>query len=411
MEEKKTEKIQTLTDARKFIPSWFKSKKVHRKKDLYFFKFETAWLDYLDDIRAFRTTASPKKKKGFRPVAERDMTKAFSEHISILCDEFRLKTAHSLACETETLVPLTKFVTALTGKADEKDIAVLAHFFWSVKRKMQDQKVVYHIMPIFLGKQGSGKSMAVSKMLTPFGDFVLNMFVNDLADKNSYPEFSNNAVVLFDELAGLNKTDRNVLKNQLTTEYNTYRPFYTQQKITAPQRCSFIGTSNQSLAELFYDPTGMRRFYEIQTLDRCDWQTINAIDYSELVKGIDEKRERGYLEEGVLTKIAKAQDTYVNHDDSEMYCNELHLLPTGEDFAKIRDVNLYDDYSQWSKRRGHRYQHNMQQFNRKMQALGLVCEMERPSTGGRHRMFKINSKADILGVNKGILRLQRSENE
>jgi hypothetical protein len=389
-------KKEQLIDARTYVKHWFENVKVYRKRDLYTHRFETLWLDYLDEIATFKAKTKKDKVKGFKVIQERDMTKAFNEQIIKLCDNYRLQTVNSLKCDKENLSLLSDFIMALTGKKDEKDIAVLAHFFWSVKRKMQDLRVVYHIMPIFLGKQGSGKSMAVSKMLGPFSDFVLNMFVNDLADKNSYPEFAYNAVVLFDELAGLNKTDRNVLKNQLTTEYNTYRPFYTQQKVTVPQRCCFIGTSNQSLSELFYDSTGMRRFYEIQTLDKCDWAMVNSIDYSAMIKGIDDSKENGYLEAGIYSKILKAQENYINYDDADMYFREMELSPTGERFKAIKDVDIYDHYRMWSTRRGHRFQHNLQQFNRKLLAQGLESFIQRTANGSRVRMFKVNDTTDII---------------
>jgi hypothetical protein len=60
---------------------------------------------------------------------------------------------------------LERFVFALTGENGVVNIAVVKQFLWLVKRKMKELDVTRHLFPVLQGKQNSGKSTAVRKLL------------------------------------------------------------------------------------------------------------------------------------------------------------------------------------------------------------------------------------------------------
>ena len=76
---------------------------------------------------------------------------------------------------SETLVEkgdkeLRKFLLGLKGGSEERlnlDMDILKHFIWQIKRKLWKKPVKEHIMPVFVGATGAGKSYNLLKLLEP----------------------------------------------------------------------------------------------------------------------------------------------------------------------------------------------------------------------------------------------------
>jgi hypothetical protein len=69
---------------------------------------------------------------------------------------------------------------------------------------------------------------------------------------------------------------------------------------------TFIGACNDSVPETIYDPTSARRFWQIDTMEKCDWNEINNFDYIALWQSVDENAECPIL--GVIDEISKIQN-------------------------------------------------------------------------------------------------------
>jgi hypothetical protein len=114
---------------------------------------------------------------------------------------------------------LNRWVKALTGKEDPLDILVMQHFIWQVKRKMLDKDVERHMMPILVGRTGSGKSVAVHKLLGPV--IQLSEMGKDLGifgDDREWAVFHKYYVIFFDEMSKARKVDVEALKNTITAK-------------------------------------------------------------------------------------------------------------------------------------------------------------------------------------------------
>lgn len=184
---------------------------------------------------------------------------------------------------------LERFLLAMTGCARPLDLAVMQHWIWQVKRKIHGLSVVHHMMPVFVGKTGSGKSEALRKLLAPLGSMAESgIDFGIFADERMWSLFEQKYAFFFDEMSKARKTDVESLKNTISATEKTYRRMHSNILVQVTQNGTFIGASNNVVSSLIMDPTSARRYYQIDVLDRCDWDTINTISYTELWTSIDE---------------------------------------------------------------------------------------------------------------------------
>jgi len=189
------------------------------------------------------------------------------------------------------------------------DRLMLAHFIWTVKRRIlkKDPNPALPFMLVFKGRQGGGKTSLVKKhFASPLHGKITDASLGDLHVANEFRKWTDNAIVLFDELSykGLAVGSRNrtpeVLKELITASESTNRTMYTQSQQSHIVRAAFIATTNKELAESICDPTGMRRFWVIdcgttENQPEFDWDVIEDFDWLALWQGIDENRAKGYL--------------------------------------------------------------------------------------------------------------------
>lgn len=309
---------------------------------------DTMYLDYLDQVAGYNKDVEKDRK--VKTYAEKEMIKAVNELISLEITKKRDEVTKSLACTGENLASVTKFTAALTGRTDSHVIAVLSHFIWMIKRRLNNKEVVFHIMPIIYGKQGAGKSYAIEKLLGPLTNLTLRIRVTELTDARFFFSLNKNFVAFLDEMAGASKADVEVLKNQITATYNDARKLNTNNVSKIKQNCSLIGATNKPVSELIYDPTGARRFYEIRTQDKLDWEAINAIDYIALFQGIDENKERGYIEEH-LEEISRDQESLIGVDELADFL-AFHQIGSEGLTKEVACAKLYDTYKTWTEENG-----------------------------------------------------------
>ena len=381
-------KKQILSNPRLYVPQWFNTGNNATNKDGI--HFNTLWLDYCE----MRSTINDVE---FQGVSEKNMQKAFSEHLINMPRKRMNDLANSLKCERENLSHLRNWVEIVSGTTNDQDLQVLAHWCWSVKRKALDLKVIHHIMPIFVGKQGSGKTEALKLLTQPWAVCRLETSVDYLAESSNYQSMAGNAVVLFDELEGVQRVDMNTLKRQITTDENSYRPLYQQNTVKVPQRCSFIAASNKHINESIFDATGMRRFYQIVAPKKTTWDDINAIDYTALWQGIDENRTSGYLTGEMLLAVHTTQQEYVIEDDIDAFIRINELTVEGKESKEVEARELFANYVQWAKTSNVKYPLSMIMFNKKLSNRGIETHERRLGTS-RIRHFKINLNSPVLGL-------------
>lgn len=298
-----------------------------------------AWIQYQTSLVNYRV----KTGGSLRGFSQRDL-----EHVyTILGEEYKEAQLEKLRGElrgVEDLQPLRIFMRALIAKDDETDLSVFAHFLQLVKRNIEHMPVTYHIMPVLRGPQGSGKSEALKKLFAPMKNYYYLASLADISDERRSHLLIDKFVAVFDELSGAKFADLNKLKSTITAPTVTFRRLYTASAETHTQRTSFIGTSNRALNEQIRDTTGQRRFYEIITPEKCDWDTLNRIDYTILWQGIS--IDKPYL---LQEAIKERQADLVHPDQIESYIEERELRPEQNGATKFVPLSLlYKDYQAWT---------------------------------------------------------------
>lgn len=287
----------------------------------------------------------------------------------------------SIECSTEDLSPLSDWVTAVTGTCDSLDLKAMAHFVWSVKRKASGLQVGHHLMPVLYGRQGSGKSRAVERLLEPLKNFTLDLDLSQLEDKSFLSSFENNLVGFADELAGAKRAEISTLKRIITASHFSVRKLYTSIVDKIPNNVSLIAASNRPVDSLIFDDE-MRRYYQLTTATRCDWVAINTLNIMALWRGVDEKRETGYVgDESTLSQLRKAQTALATSDDVSLFIDDVRASNTT---LEILAQEFYKQYSHWALERGFKPS-DAARFGKRVKGLGVQVE----SRGKAHKKFYV----------------------
>jgi hypothetical protein len=247
----------------------------------------------------------------------------------------------------EPSAEICKFVEAVTGMQHPLDIAVMKHWIWQVKRKFKRLSTKHHIMPIFYGKTLSGKTTAIEKLLEPIKQLTMIAELTIVNDSRNDFNLIEKLVIFFDELGKAEKVEVSNLKQKITSSAITYRRLGTNQNMNGFNMCSFIGASNNPVIDAIVDPTSARRFYELKTLDLCNWRLINSINYLEIWQSVNEMEEIAPIEQH-LFDLSAAQEDIRAKDYVEEFIFEYGLKPIVPDVGRfVSTMELYLKLKEW----------------------------------------------------------------
>lgn len=387
--------VQAAQNARYYLQYWLsKSNKTARIISRTATSLSTLCLDYEEFYTQVVKEEFPNKVK---KLTNQSLEHALIELLDSALQEELFAAMPPFKCDFENLDPVRNWVKAVTGKLDSKDLAVMAHWLWSVKRKALDLPTKHQIMPVLFGPQGGGKTVAIENIVRPFDAFKLSIGMHQLADERAFEGMANNFIIVFDELQGVERTDMNSLKKQITTTHNSYRKLHTHTLITSPMRCSFIGATNKPIRESFSDSTGMRRFWELVAMPKLDWAALENINYRDLWIGIDESLPDGYLKGELLASVLEEQSTFTNKEPFEEFMLDCFIHPEADETAEVELSKLYTAFVHWCGENGVTSRADRIWFNRKIRR-----KLEfRAAREGQRRVtyFKINAASSILQKN------------
>lgn len=309
--------------------------------------------------------------------------------------------------------PISCFTRALVGENCEKfdqHRAVLAHFVWQVKRKLFGYEVNAHLCPVLVGKQGSGKTQAIENLIRPLKSLSLDgnlaMFVKD-AERFAFGTYY---IIKLDEFAKGTKSDLDTMKTIMTSTDVNFRTFYTQKMAVMPNVSTYIAASNKSVAEVFNDQTGNRRFYEIPCLDKLDWKEIgglteeDGIDYTSLWRSIDEEMPSPITP--FIQEINKYQEGFRAKTIVEEWLESENLVPHSSDQVEIISLKtLHRDFMSWMKDQNCHFMYTNQRLGRE---LSKYLE-QRKRNSGSHYVVKIKSDQIIAPMTNLSLLSENSQ--
>jgi len=269
---------------------------------------------------------------------------------------------------------LARFLRALIGTDSQQEtvwMVTLRHFLWCVKRSLTGGQREYDVMPVLVGRQGTGKSVALKKLAGPLAELTDDITAETLADERKRGDLGNFAIGIWDEMEGADRRDVEAIKRAITSQTLSYRPLHTNSNTQVYRRMNFLGSSNKPLASVIRDPTGNRRFVEIAVCDKPDWDAINGIDYGLLWQAVSEA-DSAPIKDGLEgIRILQAEHAY--RDSVQLWIEADPMVP-GE-FVATED--LYARYRDWCNRCGE-FVYSMTQMGSRLKSEGF-----KPGRGGR----------------------------
>jgi hypothetical protein len=339
---------------------------------------ETIYLDYLD---AARTTRDSQR---MNVIGAPEFKMALLELRDMHLTKLRVQLYESVRYRPEfagnDLAELRKWVRAVLHRDDETVLAVLAHHIANIKRKMAGLPVQWHLMPIFSGPQGIGKTVAVKQLYSPLGHTFTERTLTSSLNEFSQHFVERYFAVLFDEMAGIDRQDINALKRLITSEGGSFRKAHSPENSEYENRASFIGTTNESAELLLKDSSGARRFFEIKVEEQTDHAALGlkgmgvegTINYQRLWQEIDELSANKYYEKS-KTEIQEQQKLLAAPNALQEFMIEHEAIVESPDFGTyVLKNKLYQAYAQWAKDNVMGYTIPGTMFPRHLRAFG--CE-------------------------------------
>lgn len=277
----------------------------------------------------------------------------------------REKYCSVLLARTSTTKP--NWMRAVVGDGWEEPQAVMDHWVWQIKRKMAGLRVENHLMPILVGKTGAGKSRLVENIVAALPAWFSTDFTfPDLADERAAAGLADRYIQVNDELANARRADVEALKRWLTAPTVSYRPMGTNGRMKTAQLGTAIGTSNHKIDEVIKDETSMRRFYQVEVLDRMDWDAINQIDWLDYFASIDHTAASPI--NAVLNSVKRHQAVLQRDSVAEWLADGVGAAETEiGGIAHYAAADLHQDYADFCRRNGTRVK----------TARGLAFDLER----------------------------------
>jgi hypothetical protein len=192
---------------------------------------------------------------------------------------------------------LKRFVALMVAEEDDTTAttrnraaceAALRGFIYRVKNHLRGRwQHKAHLMPIFYGPQGSGKSTGVELLLAPVEDFHSGVGFELFSDKSMEYQLTVMPVMLFEELAGAGKAEIEKVKAAMTQDRRQVREVYSR---TANRRVisTFIGCTNRNIADVLRDETGNRRFIQFTTPEKIMLDAVRRLDFTAIWRCVDE---------------------------------------------------------------------------------------------------------------------------
>lgn len=233
--------------------------------------------------------------------------------------------------------------------------------------------IKFDTMPIFMGKQGCGKSSFIRWLAIKDSFF---KEISEIDGQKGIEAVEGAWICEMSELLALTKSKEvEAVKSYITRQNDTYRKPYERRITENPRKCIIIGSTNRS--QFLTDKTGNRRFLPIQvncdgydianqeTQIRADilqcWAEAKTIydkdDFSlfiapELIPTFQEKQEDVVEDDwrvGVIEKYINNKDTICVKDiwDNALTSGEFPKDCTKKDSSDI--VQIMDSFDDWEK--------------------------------------------------------------
>jgi len=264
----------------------------------------------------------------------------------------REELTHDRSCENYADICLKGIIKAFNFQGDpELNLAVLKQWIWQTKRYFLNRIVADPLMVnIYSAKGGGGKTQIIRKLSEPLEEYTASSTLNTILDSREHGLFTDRFIVFFDELS-LGKIEHGQigplmagLKKIITEDKITQRNMRETSHSKKRRVFSPVSTSNQPIAQMLPDDSGMRRFFEIEMKAEPNISRIKklrAIAAHLIWQGIDENLEHGYIVHGnsLHDKLLEHQANLKHRSILDDCLENIEELPILENSVKGREVS------------------------------------------------------------------------
>ncbi len=302
-----------LSDPRtpvEFISAWFSLKGVpiNARGELEFTSrrdnkghiMDRLFLDYQDGLRERRLQVRAENDQLRRgepkiqpPIgfSKAELDAAFNAFLKDQADAAfeRLKTAIAYSPKVEAEGRIEQVLRIIMNEPTTLDIMVFKHLLWQVKQKIWNKNARHELIVSFYGKQGAGKTTFVRQLGAPIRDLFVERSMREIVgDERNNFMLQKAYLLLFEELENASKVDIDSLKAITSKDRTNWRMLGKNQDDNGYNNTTFVCTSNKPIRQVFYDTTGMRRFYEFTVQDEIPRRLINDVDFAKLWQSVNE---------------------------------------------------------------------------------------------------------------------------
>jgi predicted P-loop ATPase len=310
------------------------------------------------------------------------------------------------------------------GKADYKNNVskrlfkgFVAHFIWQVMSKLHlgleiSSKVKYEAMLVLYSRsQGTGKTTFIEQLCKPFnrGGFIWRADLDRLSDNFSAGNLTNNYIGLIDEISKMDQKNTAKFKQVVTETEINYREMYSQGERKCEKLCTFIGGTNISCENIFYDTTGLRRFHQIEVRSReegrMSLKEICAFDFLSLWKSVPLYTDKTPLFDYITQEeLSEYEENLRPKDSVEHWLEDLtdfRLLKTKEEDCNFISLQeLYDKYAEWCRSAGNIRSFSKPGLSKHLFSLGYTKARNKNARGfyinTTHKKGKKNEPQEIF---------------
>lgn len=186
--------------------------------------------------------------------------------------------------------------------------AVMRKTLVAAAARIFEPGIKFDTVLILNGPQGVGKSTFFSKLAGKW--FSDSLSITDMKDKTGPEKMQGYWILELGELAGMRKTDTEIIKSFLTRVDDKYRASYGLTVESHPRQCVIVGSTNAESGFL-RDITGNRRFWPVRITGQSEkksWQLS------------DEEVRQIWAEALVLYR--NGEKLYLNAEEEALACKE-----------------------------------------------------------------------------------------
>ncbi len=254
------------------------------------------------------------------------MTVQLAVEQSLFIPEQRLERALKYIAKVNSYCPIKRYLMDCrleNGTFDEWDTlselmlghksdfatSILQRFFIGAVARAYEPACSMSWVPIFVGKQGCGKSQMVRE-LCPKELYAEITVPIDLLTKEMY-RLHIAWITELPEIDNFFKTHRiEDFKNLVTTRVDETRMPYASLPVSLPRRFVMAGTSNRS--EFLIDPTGNRRFVPLEIADGFETPWLRMKDFRNAMWNRAEQEYRKGTQWEITSGEIEAMSEYIH---------------------------------------------------------------------------------------------------